>query len=175
MHIGRRRASRGFLIGLLSLTVAPAHAVSVLTVTEPWVRVAPDGRSAEAYMQLRSSEGEAVVGVRSEDVSDVVMLGSGKARAQTTRIALPPGEIVLLAPGKVRLGVGKLPKLLKLGDRVRFVLIVEAAGGATREIPVNAEVRRRSPTDDHIGKHKHARIRDRDEVAAVGRLDAHWT
>jgi hypothetical protein len=55
------------------------------------------------------------------------------------------------------------------------VLIVEAAGGAMREIPVNAEVRRRSPTDDHIGKHKHAGIRDRDALAGVGRLDSHWT
>jgi copper(I)-binding protein len=108
MHNRWRSASRGFLVCLLSLALAPAHAVSVLTVTEPWVRVAPDGRSAEAYMQLRSSEGEAVVGVRSEDVSEVVMLGGGKARARTTRIALPPGEIVLLAPGKARLGVGKL-------------------------------------------------------------------
>ena len=131
----------------------------MLTVTEPWVRVAPDGRSAEVYMQLRSSQGEAVVGVRSDDVREVVMLGSGKARAPVTRIALPAGEIVLLAPGKARLGVGKLAQPLKLGDRVRFVLVVETAEGATREIPVDAEVRRRSPTDDHVGKHKHASAR----------------
>ena len=110
-------------------------------------------------MQLRSSEGETVVGVRSDDVGEVVMLARGKTRAAVTRIDLPAGEIVPLAPGQVRLGVGKLGKPLKLGDRVRFVLIVEAANGATREIPVNAEVRRRSPTDDHIGNHKHSRTR----------------
>lgn len=164
MYNGWRSAKRGLLLCILSLAGIPAHAVSVITVTEPWVRVAADGRSAEAYMQLRSSEGEAVVGVRSEDASEVVMLASGKARAPVKRIALPAGETVLLAPGKVRLGVGKLGKPLKQGDRIRFVLVVEAAGGATRVVPVNAEVRRRSPTDDHIGKHKHSQARRADTV-----------
>jgi len=37
------------------------------------------------------------------------------------------------------------------------VLVIEGADGGTREIPVNAEVRRRSPTDDHRVPHKHSR------------------
>jgi len=151
-----RAAMRGLPLCVLALAAFPAHAVSTFTVTEPWVRVAPDGRSAEAFMQLKSSDGETVVGVRSEDVGSITMLGSGHKRVPLTRIALPAGETVMLAPGKPRLGVGKLAKPLKLGDRVLFVLIVEAPDGATREIPVNAEVRRHSPTDDHIGKHAHA-------------------
>jgi len=147
---------RRFLLCALALGALSAHAVSTFAVTEPWVRVAPDGRSAEAFMQLKSSDGETVVGVRSEDVGSITMLGSGPKRTPVTRIPLPAGETVMLAPGKPRLGVGKLAKPLKLGDRVHFVLIVEAADGGTRDIPVDAEVRRHSPTDDHIGKHAHA-------------------
>jgi copper(I)-binding protein len=138
------RGSGRVLFGVaVALAVAPAAGVPVFGVTEPWVLVAPDGRSGEAYMQLRSSEGEAIVGVRSEDASEVTMLASGKAR----------------------LGVGTLAKPLKLGDRVRSTLVVEGAGCTTREIPVNAEVRRRSPTDDHAGTHKHSRARSSGAVA----------
>jgi copper(I)-binding protein len=147
---------RGLPLCVLALAAFSTHAVSTFTVTEPWVRVAANGRSAEAFMQLKSSDGETVVGVRSEDVGSITMLGSGQKRTPVTRIALPAGEAVMLAPGKPRLGVGKLSKPLKLGDRVHFVLIVEAADGATREIPVNAEVRRHSPSQDHGVGHKHA-------------------
>ena len=94
-----------------------------------------------------------------------VMLADGKARAAVTRIVLPAGETVLLAPGKARLAIVKLKKPLKLGDRVNFVLTVEAADGKTREIPVNAEVRRRSPTDDHVGKREHARVQPTEAAA----------
>ena len=146
---------RGLLLCALALGAAAAHAVSTFTITEPWVRVAADGRSAEAFMQLKSFDGETVVGVRSEDVGSITMLASGQKRTPVTRIALPAGDTVMLAPGRPRLGIGKRAKPLKLGDRVYFVLIVEAADGATREIPVNAELHRRSPTDDHIGRHKH--------------------
>jgi copper(I)-binding protein len=133
-----------------------AEAASVFVVTEPWVRVAPDGRSAEVYMQLRSSDGTAVVGARSDAAAGVTMLSPGAGRAIAARIALPPGETVLLAPGAQRLAIGKLGRALKQGDRVALVLIVEGADGTTREIPVDAEVRRRSPTDDHLVPHRHS-------------------
>ena len=154
-----RTAMRGVVLCALTLAVGPACAVSTFSVTEPWVRVGTDGRSAEAYMQLRSSEGDAVVGVRSDDASEVAMLADGKAPTPVTRITLPAGETVVLAPGKARLHIGKLRKPFRLGDRVNLVLIVEATDSRQREIPVSAEVRRRSPTDDHIGKHKHASAR----------------
>jgi copper(I)-binding protein len=134
-----------------------AEAASVFAVTEPWVRVAPDGRSAEVFMQLRSSEGAAIVGVKSAVVTGVTMRPAGTGRATVARIALPAGETVLLAPGAQRLGIPKLGKPLKLGDRVALILVIEDAAGGTREIPVDAEVRRRSPTDDHRVPHKHAR------------------
>lgn len=134
-----------------------AEAATVFAVTEPWVRVAPDGKSAEVFMQLRSSDGAAVVGVKSDVVTGVTMRPPGTGRATVARIVLPAGETVLLAPGAQRLAIPRLPKPLKLGDRVPLVLVVEGADGGTREIAVNAEVRRRSPTDDHRVPHKHSR------------------
>jgi len=73
-----------------------------------------------------------------------------------TKIALPAGETVLLAPGAQRFAIAKLGKPLKLGDRVPLLLVVEGIDGGTQEIPVNAEVRRRSPTDEHRVPHKHS-------------------
>jgi hypothetical protein len=67
----------------LALAAFSAHAASVFTVPEPWVRVGIDSRSAEVYMLLRSSQGEAIVGVRSEDGTEITMLASGKARSPT--------------------------------------------------------------------------------------------
>src|SRR5436190_5535915 len=82
-----RAAMRGLPLCVLALAAFPAHAVSTFTVTEPWVRVAANGRSAEAFMQLKSSDGETVVGVRSEDVGNVTMLDNGRKRTPVTRIA----------------------------------------------------------------------------------------
>ena len=140
--------------------VLTAEAVPVFVVTEPWVRVAPDGRSAEAFMELRSSDGAAIVAVKSEVVAGITMRPAGAGRATVAKIALPPGETVLLAPGAQRLAIAKLGKPLKPGDRLPFVLVVEGADGGMREIPVNAEVRRRSPTDDHRLPHRHSRVGD---------------
>jgi copper(I)-binding protein len=139
-----------------ALGMVGAEGATVFAVTEPWVRVAPDGRSAEVFMQLRSSDGAAVVGVKSEVVAGITMRPAGTGRAPVERIVLPAGETVLLAPGAQRFAIPKLPKPLRLGDRVPLVLVVEGADGGTREIAVNAEVRRRSPTDDHRVPHRHS-------------------
>jgi hypothetical protein len=152
-----RRGARLLLACAAAFGTLGAEAASVFVVTEPWVRTAPDGRSAEVFMQLRSSDGAAVVGVKSEAVTGITMRPAGTGRATVARIALPAGETVLLAPGAQRFAIPKLGKPLKLGDRVPLVLVVEDAAGGTREIPVNAEVRRRSPTDDHLSPHKHSR------------------
>ena len=157
MNLHWRRGMRSLFACAAVFGVLSAEAVPVFVVTEPWVRVAPDGRSAEAFMELRSSDGAAVVAVKSEGVAGITMRPAGAGRATMAKLALPAGETVRLAPGAQRLVIAKLGKPLKLGDRVPFVLVVEGADGGTREIPVNAEVRRRSPTDDHRLPHKHSR------------------
>ena len=107
-------------------------------------------------MQLRSTEGATVVGVSSEIAPDVAMRPPGTARATVGEIPLPANVPVLLAPGAYRFVLAKLGRPLKLGDRVPLVLVVEAPDGSRQEIPVNAEVRRRSPTDDHKIPHRHS-------------------
>lgn len=150
------------LCGLM-LPLAPAHAVALFIVTEPWVRVAPNARSAEAYMQLRSTEGATVVGVRSEVAAEVTLRVPGKSGRAVREIPLPAGKNVVLAPGALRIALLKLARPFKLGDRVPIVLTIAAPDGSLQEIPVNAEVRRRSPTDDHRVPHVHA------EADATGR------
>ncbi|MET0682056.1 MAG: copper chaperone PCu(A)C [Casimicrobiaceae bacterium] len=151
-----RGALRCLLAFGLTVGLAPAHAVALFVVTEPWVRVAPNARSAEAYMQLRSTEGATVVGVRSDVSADVAIRSPGITRGAVPGIRLPAGETVLLAPGALRLTLTRLSRPLKLGDRVPIVLTIESPDGSRQEIPVDAEVRRRSPTDDHRMLHRHA-------------------
>jgi hypothetical protein len=44
---------------------------------------------------------------------------------------------------------------LKIGDRVSIILTVRDGDGTVHEIPVNAEVRIRSPIDDERRAHHH--------------------
>jgi copper(I)-binding protein len=137
------------------LAPAASLATSLFIVTEPWVRLAADARSGEAYMQLTSTEGATVIGVRSEVAPGVTMRPPGKVPATVGEIHLPAGVTVMLAPGGFRMALPKLARPLKLGDRVPFVLAIRNTDGSLQEIPVDAEVRRRSPTDDHLRPHKH--------------------
>jgi copper(I)-binding protein len=151
-----RFACRCALAGVLLAAPLPSHAVAVIAISDPWVRVAPNGRSAEAFMEVRSSEGATIVGVESDVAAAVSIQRPGTQRSIADRITLPAGTNVKLAPGAYRLLLPKLNRSLKLGDRVALNLIVEASDGSRQAIPVNAEVRRRSAYDDHLHPHSHA-------------------
>ena len=127
-----------------------SRAVAVTTISDPWVRVAPNGKSAEAFMEITSSEGATVVRVESDVSAEVPMQRPGARRAVADTIELPPRTTVKLAPGDYRLLLPKLKRTLKIGDRVALSLIVEAPDGSRQAIAVNAEVRRRSAYDDHL-------------------------
>jgi copper(I)-binding protein len=139
----------------LAIACIATDASAIFIVNEPWLRVAPGGRSAEAYMNLTSTEGATLVEVRSEATASIEIRPPGTKGSPVSLIRLPAGEIVMLAPGAYRFGLPKLNRPLKLGDRVAFVLTIEAADGSRTEIPLNAEVRLRSPTDDHRRGHNH--------------------
>jgi periplasmic copper chaperone A len=130
-------------------------AAAILVVQEPWVRIAPDARAAEGYVRLRSSEDATLVGIRSDAAASAEIRQRGKSRASAGRIKLPAGETVMLAPGADRFVLSRLVRPMKLGDRVEFVLVVEAADGSRQEIRVSAEVRNHSPTEDHLHGHRH--------------------
>ena len=70
-------------------------------------------------------------------------------------ITLPPGKLIALAPGAVRITLRRLTRTLKLGDRVSLVLAVVYDDGSRQSIPVNAEVRLHSPIDDELRAHHH--------------------
>jgi copper(I)-binding protein len=145
-----RAVCRIVLAGAALALPPDSRAVAVTTVSDPWVRVAPNGRSAEAFMEIVSSEGAAIVRVESDISAAVPMQRPGTKRALTASIPLPPRTTVKLAPGDYRFLLPKLERPLKLGDRVALSLIVEAPDGSRQAIPVNAEVRRRSAYDDHL-------------------------
>ena len=138
------------LTGLALVSPLEARAVAVITVSDPWVRVAPNGKSAEAFMEIMSTEGATIIRVETDVSAEVPMQRPGTKRAVADSIALPPRTNVKLAPGDYRFVLPKLNRPLKLGDRVALSLIVEAPDGSRQTIPVNAEVRRRSAYDDHL-------------------------
>ena len=70
-----------------------------LIVSEPWVRISPNSRSAEGYVQLQSTEGATLVGIRSDATANIEIRQSGNTRASVGKIELPAGQTVMLAPG----------------------------------------------------------------------------
>jgi len=131
------------------------EAMAVFVVTEPWVRLSADARSAEAYMELSSTEAATLVDVRCDMAKKIAIRSPGKSRVLVRSIVLPAGQKVALAPRGERLSLSGLDRTLHLGDHLAMVLVVAGADGTRREIPVNAEVRLHSPTDDHLHGHAH--------------------
>jgi copper(I)-binding protein len=154
MKMSRRGGRWAIVFGLATALVA-SETRAMLVVAEPWIRISADRRTAEGYMQLRSTEGATIVGLSSDVSSNVTMRGHGATSPLVAQIKLPPSETVMLAPGSQRFVFPRLDRRLKLGDRVALVLTVVAADGTQQQIPVSAEVRVRSPTDDHLHGHRH--------------------
>lgn len=145
----------GTLAFALLIAVRANDAAAIFIATEPWVRLAATGRATEAYMELTSTEGATLIGVRCAAVASIEFRAAGTSRVPIREIKLPAGEKVLLAPHANRIVLMGLKRSLQLGDRVAMILVVEAADGSQLEIPLNAEVRQRSPTDDHRLGHRH--------------------
>jgi len=122
---------------------------AVLTINTPWIRAASADAPAEAYMELRSSEGTMLVGIRSEIANHITIRLPGKGKAALPALTLPAGETRLLAPGGYRLELVRVSRPLKLGDWVPLTLTFRNADGTEQEIAIRAEVRRRSAIDDH--------------------------
>jgi copper(I)-binding protein len=138
---------------LLALVASDAGAMVV--VIQPWVRLSADARSAEAFLQLRSSEDAKLVGALSNASAYTAIRQPALAGTSVTEVPLPAGETVMLAPGAQRLVLARLSRRMKQGDRVAFVLTVVTADGRRQEIPVDAEVRRHSPSESHRHDHSH--------------------
>lgn len=148
-----RRSSLAPPVGaVLALLAMTAHAV--VSINEPWLRVAPDGRNAEVYLNLRSSEPLVLAGVDSFAARRV----SIRTAAGTTvrSIDLPANVVVALRPAQTRIGLTGLVRRIRMGEFVPLTLFLRDANGLEQKLFVNAEVRLHSPTEDETSGHGHS-------------------
>jgi copper(I)-binding protein len=140
----------------LAATMAASPASALFIVNQPWLRPAQVAQTTEVYMDLTSTEGAKVIGVRTDVAKTAVIRAPGKTAITATGVTLPPRTLVSLAPGQHRIALKHVLRTLKLGDRVNLTLTVELDDGSRQDIAVNAEVRLRSPIDDERRAHTHA-------------------
>ena len=140
------------LCGLVLPLLAPS-ANAVFVVNQPWVLPATRGQSTEVYMNLTSTDGAKLVAVDTAEAATIAIVGPGKGTPAVGSLPLPAGIIVALAPGKARLALTRLLRIIKPGDRVALTLTIEGADGTRQDIPVQAEVRVRSPLEDEKRAH----------------------
>jgi len=139
----------------IAMEVASTDACAIFIATEPWVRPAASGQSTEAYVLLTSTEGATLVGATCAAAASIELRSSGTARSTIGELPLPAGKVVALAPKSSRFVLRGVKKPLKVGDRVPIVLFIQASNGTRQEIPLDAEVRLHSPTEDHLRPHAH--------------------
>jgi copper(I)-binding protein len=141
------RVARVALCGALALPGTNADALFI--VNQPWVK--PGTRTSEAYMVLTSTEGAALIGVRSPVAARASLIAPGSRGAA---LKLPAGTAIALRPGADRIALTGLSRQLKLGERVALTLTIETAAGAREDIAVDAEVRKESPIDAERRVHR---------------------
>lgn len=142
----------------LALCIGASASHAIISINEPWVRAAPDGRTAEVFVRLRSSEAATLAGVDSFAARRIEMRESDGRRALAA-IELPANTIVELKPDSRHLRMSGLVRALKQGEHVPITLIVRSAEGTQQKLYINAEVRRRSPSEDEMNPHSHAHPR----------------
>ena len=152
-----RRGCACALAVLLGSAFANVQAHSVFSINEPWVKVAPDGRSAELYMRLTSSEAAKLVSVTSPVTAAIAILAPGTGKRDVLEVDLPARQLVSFERGRYRIRLGGLARKPSLGDRIPLTIVLRGDDGHVQEVPLDAEVRLHSPTEDE-GRphHKHA-------------------
>lgn len=146
---------RRWLPALLAL--APCAALSAtIAINEPWLRPASKGSSSEVFMELGVSERATLVDVRSPVAANVALAQGSRRSAPPFALELPAQQPVALAAGGTRIVLTRVARPLARGDRVPLTLVLRYADGTTQDVEVDAEVRRRSPSEDHgHGGHRH--------------------
>ena len=135
--------------------VASHDAFAIFIASEPWTKPASRGQTTEAYMELTSTEGATLVGVRCDTAKRIEIQPPGASARPVSELSLPAGRKIVLAPNAYRVVLRDLSRTLKLGDHVPMLLVVQGTDGNRQEIPLEAEVRRHSPTYDHLHGHHH--------------------
>lgn len=139
----------------VALALASGASRAVLSISEPWIRASADGRTADLFMKVTSSEPATMAAVDSFAARRSIIRPAIAPAGAAPELPLPAGTLVELAPGKSKVALTGLTRGLKQGEYVPVTLIVRAADGKTQKIYINAEVRRRSPTEDELDPHGH--------------------
>ncbi len=140
------------LVAMLVACSGPAAAL--IAINEPWVRIGGDGRTVEAFMQVTDTDGGALVAAQSPMAATVEIRARGKV-APLARLPLPAGKTLMLTPGGTRLLLRGFTGPRGPGARVPLALRFENGDGVVQAIAIDAEVRRRSPSDDERRAHAH--------------------
>jgi len=128
---------------------APAFAESIITVKDPYARVASKmSKSGAAFMVIENTGDEAdqLIDARS-DVSKLVELHTHKETEQGVMqmlhvpegFAIPAGGKHMLARGGDHVMFMGLNEVLAHGDTINVTLVFEKAGEVAVEIPVDLE------------------------------------
>jgi len=150
-----RRPAATPLMVMVMTSAALLHAVAaqaVMSINEPWMRIAPDGRNAEIFLNLRSSEPLELSSADSFAARHTTLV---TAAGPTRSIPLAANDVVALKPGESRIRLQGLVRRIRLGEFVPLTLFLRDAKGAEQRVFVNAEVRLRSPTEDEATGHAH--------------------
>ena len=143
---------RRLVLGLLASFLA-TDASAILVVSLPWVRTSADTRSAQAYMQLKSTDGAKLVGASTVAAGMVAFRAPGARKTTVSEISLPANVVVELRPGGYYLALERLTRPLKPGDHIPLNLTIETGDGTRQEILISAEVRHHSVIDDELHPH----------------------
>jgi copper(I)-binding protein len=153
-HLPHRLATRGLaLAAAVAFALLASDASALFIVNQPWVRPARKAQTTHAYMNVTSTDGARLMEARSDDARRVSFQRA--ASTPGNGLALPAKSEVALAPGHDHLTLAGLTRTLKIGDRVKIILVVRDDDGTVHEIAVNAEVRLRSPIADERRSHRH--------------------
>jgi copper(I)-binding protein len=138
------------------LALAPvASFAAVVAVNEPWVRPAAAGGTSDLFMELAVSEAATLVDVRTPVATKVSLMQGGQRRGPPFALQLAARTPLLMRDQGTRIVLVRVERMLKRGDRVPLTLVLRYADGTTQDVDVDAEVRRRSPTEDHRAGRRH--------------------
>lgn len=127
---------------------------AILSINEPWVRASPDGRTADVFVKLKSSDGAMVAEVDTFAARRIEIRDDAIPRPLKS-IALPANSLVEMKPGGTHLRMTGLVRRLKQGEHVPITLIIRSADGTLQKLYINAEVRHRSPSEDELDPRGH--------------------
>ncbi len=127
-------------------------AAADVKIDNAWARApAPGQKTASAYVELTSAADAALVSASSPFAGRVELhsmtLDGGVMRMRPlSRIELPAGRTVKLAPNGMHLMVLDLKQPLKVGDKLSLVLRIQPMAGSATTLKIEAEVRPAAPS-----------------------------